>query len=244
MEQWRCRRPDHRFDLLEKDMTVTKLLTLTAAVLLATLVAQLSPGSHAQPPRSRPTSGAVWRFDPKSFIEAAKLPDLIVRGEVIEVTPNAPHLRTIMPIPGEKWPGEMEQDVIEYDAVSLQVTDVTKPGSSSFSLQTDRTQCGSLGVPGPGGVQPLVVPLEDDPSYVKGEEYFLFLLECDLFRHPEQRWMVIGAKGRFRVFNGRVEPMVPRGRSGWIDELFYNQDGKPRMDPTEFEVRIRTARAS
>jgi hypothetical protein len=223
-----------------KNMKLTKLLTITAAVLLALLVAQVSQGPHAQG-RSRPTTCAMWRFDPPGFVTAARLADFVVRGHVTTVVPNEPRLQTLTPLPGEVRDG---LDIVTYDAVTLQVVNVDDPRTNrpTFSLPIERVGGGSLAVPGPNGLPVLLAPLEDNPPYVgpegekPGEEYFLFLLKCAEFKEPEQQYMVMGAKGRFQVVNDTVVPTVPEGRSQWIDQQIRG------IKPAAFENLIRAAR--
>jgi hypothetical protein len=137
---------------------------------------------------NNPVAHAVWEFNPTSMDELKGKSTNIISGKVINIQQGEDIVY--------EHEDEPEPTIIPTQVITLKVTESLK-GNSTIGEQIKVFRTGGENV----------IFLEEDPEYVKGKEYMLFL-------RPQENsnlFLMVAPTGRYTIVNGKIESVIETG---------------------------------
>ena len=214
-------------------MRTERVLGVVAAALAIGLLAQI--GFRAQEHREPAPMSATWRYNPASVTEAVRIADQIVLARVTAVDQTDGLRATVrgepnneVHIPSEAvtlavektYMGRADPEVLVFHTGGTAVQDSAAPAAQSDTAD---------------GPLRRAVHLAEDPPYVVGERYLLFLMDGPALGVRGARTItkaVIAPQGRFRVeADNTLRPVTERGFANALS----------RQSLSTFETTLQTA---
>lgn len=137
---------------------------------------------------NNPVAHAVWEFNPTSMAELKGKSTNIIAGKVINIEQGEEIIY--------EHEDEPEPTIIPTQVITLEVTESLK-GTSTKGEQIKVFRTGGENI----------IFLEEDPKYVQGKEYMLFLRP----QENSKLFLVVAPAGRYAIENGKMQPVIETG---------------------------------